>query len=154
MMPDAFPAKKQFKLTKEDYSFLYQYMSQYPTESKFPNYLADSTYHPTYCKFLYYGSDKNEPLDKNLRIFNKVGDAYGFLLDNAYVVDFKNQIEFMVSAVILCNEDEIFNDDLYDYDRIGYPFLKQLGQEIHGYEMKRFKKFPPMLDPLKIKYER
>jgi hypothetical protein len=153
MLPDAFPAKKQFKLTKGDYSFLYQYMSQYPTESKFPNYLADSTYHPTYCKFLYYGSDKNEPLDKNLRIFNKVGDAYGFLLDNAYVVDFKNQIEFMVSAVILCNEDEIFNDDLYDYNRIGYPFLKQLGQEIHGYEMKRFKKFPPILDPLKIKYE-
>jgi len=24
-------------------------------------------------------------------------------LDNAYVVDFENQIEFMVSAVIVCN---------------------------------------------------
>lgn len=53
-------------------------MSQYPTESKFPSYLADSTYHPTYCKFIFYGADKNEPLHKNLRIFNKVGDAYGF----------------------------------------------------------------------------
>ena len=154
MLPEAFTKKKQFNLTKEDYAFLYQYMSQYPTETRYPIYLLDSTFHPTYCKFIYYGADKNEPLHKNLRIFNKVGDAYGFLLDNAYVVDFENQIEFMVSAVILCNEDEIFNDDLYEYDRIGFPFLKQLGQEIHGYEMKRTKKYPPKLDHLKIRYER
>ena len=154
MLPEAFPTKKKFKLTKEDYSFLYQYMSQYPTETRYPNYLMDSTFHSTYCKFIYYGSDKNEPLNKNLRIFNKVGDAYGFLLDNAYVVDFENQIEFMVSAVILCNEDGIFNDDLYDYDRIGFPFLKQLGKEIHAFEMKKPKKYPPKLDHLKIRYER
>ena len=154
MLPEAFPKRKQFSLTQEDYSFLYQYMSQYPTETRYPNYLMDSTFYPTYCKFIYYGANKNEPIHKNLRIFNKVGDAYGFLLDNAYVVDFENQIEFMVSAVILCNEDEIFNDDLYEYDRIGFPFLKQLGQEIHGYEMKRTKKYPPKLDHLKIRYER
>ena len=75
-------------------------------------------------------------------------------MDNAYVADFENQIEFMVSAVILCNEDEIFSDDVYEYDRIGFPFLKQLGQEIHTYEMKRTKKYPPKLDHLKIKYDR
>lgn len=154
MLPEAFPKKKQFNLTQEDYAFLYQYMSQYPTETRYPNYLMDSTFYPTYCKFIFYGANKNEPIHKNLRIFNKVGDAYGFLLDNAYVVDFENQIEFMVSAVILCNEDEIFNDDLYDYDRIGFPFLKQLGQEIHAYELKRPKKYPPKLDHLKINYER
>jgi hypothetical protein len=154
MLPEAFPKKKQFKLTQEDYAFLYQYMSQYPTETRYPNYLMDSTFYPSYCKFIFYGANKNEPIHKNLRIFNKVGDAYGFLLDNAYVVDFENQIEFMVSAVILCNEDEIFNDDLYDYDRIGFPFLKQLGQEIHAYELKRPKKYPPKLDHLKINYER
>ena len=154
MLPEAFPKKKQFNLTQEDYAFLYQYMSQYPTETRYPNYLMDSTFYPTYCKFIFYGANKNEPIHKNLRIFNKVGDAYGFLLDNAYVVDFENQIEFMVSAVILCNEDEIFNDDLYDYDRIGFPFLKQLGREIHAYELKRPKKYPPKLDHLKINYER
>lgn len=154
ILPEAFPIKKQFKLTREDYSFLYKYMSQYPTETRYPNYLMDSTFHSTYCKFIYYGSDTNEPLHKNLRIFNKVGDAYGFLLDNAYVVDFENQIEFLVSAVILCNEDEIFNDDLYDYDRIGFPFLKKLGKEIHAYEMKKPKKYPPKLDHLKIRYDR
>ena len=152
MLPEAFPTKKQFKLTKEDYSFLYQYMSQYPTESKFPNYSADSTYHPTYGKFIYYGSDKHEPVNANIRIFNKVGDAYGFLLDNAYVVDFENRIEFMVSAVILCNEDEIFNDDQYDYDRIGFPFLKELGKEIMHFELNRTKKYLPKLDHMKMKY--
>lgn len=154
MLPKAFPKNKRFNLKASDYSFLYQYMSQYPTETKFPNYSADSTYHPTYGKFIYFGSDKHEPLNVNIRVFNKVGDAYGFLLDNAYVIDYAHKIEFFVSAVILCNEDEIFNDDHYDYDRIGFPFLKELGKEIMHFEMERLKKYPPKLDPFKIRYDR
>jgi hypothetical protein len=138
---------------EDDRQFVLKHMSQLPTETRYPNYALDSTYYDSYCKFLMYGEDK-EPIPANIRIFNKVGDAYGFLLDNAYVADFENQIEFMVSAVILCNEDEIFSDDVYEYDRIGFPFLKQLGQEIHTYEMKRTKKYPPKLDHLKIKYDR
>ena len=108
MLPEAFPKKNQFNLSKEDYQFLYRYMSMYPTESKEPKYTDE---HASYCKFLYYGSEKNAVLNPSIRIFNKVGDAYGFLLDNAYVVDFDKKVEFIVTAVLLCNEDEIFNDE-------------------------------------------
>jgi len=31
-------------------------------------------------------------------VFNKPGWTYGFLTDVAYVVDFKNKVEFMLSA--------------------------------------------------------
>jgi len=109
--------------------------------------------YPAYCKFLYYGSDKQANPHPNVRIFNKVGDAYGFLLDNAYVVDFEKGIEFMVTAVILCNEDEVFNDEKYDYDTIGYPFFKALGQHIYNYESTRKKAYVPRLDYLKFNHE-
>jgi hypothetical protein len=149
MLPEAFPAKNHFNLSKEDYEFLYRYMSMYPTESKEPIYHEEFA---TYCKFLYYGSEKNVPLNPSIRIFNKVGDAYGFLLDNAYVVDFDKKVEFIVTAVLLCNEDEIFNDEKYDYDSIGFPFYKNLGEVIYGYELKRPKKHLPDLSHLRFDY--
>lgn len=152
LFPASFAKKDRFKLSPEDYSFLYRYMSEYPTESKHPNYSADSTIGPAYCKFLYYGGDKNAKINPDVRIFNKVGDAYGFLLDNAYFVDFKHGVEFMLTATIYCNEDEIFNDDKYDYDTIGFPFYKHLGEVIYNYELARKKVNQPKLDYLKFSY--
>ncbi|MEY3956459.1 MAG: hypothetical protein RLZ73_914 [Bacteroidota bacterium] len=149
MLPEAFPKKEQFKLSKEDYQFLYRYMSMYPTESKEPAYPEEFA---TFCKFLYYGSEKNAVLNPSIRIFNKVGDAYGFLLDNAYVVDFDKKVEFIVTAVLLCNEDEIFNDEKYDYDSIGFPFYKNLGEVIYEYELNRPKKHLPDLSHLRFDY--
>jgi hypothetical protein len=123
----------------------------YPTESKEPTYQEEFA---TFCKFLYYGSEKNALLNPSIRIFNKVGDAYGFLLDNAYVVDFDNRVEFIVTAVLLCNEDEIFNDEKYDYDSIGFPFYKNLGEVIYEYELKRPKKHLPDLSHLRFDYSK
>ena len=91
-----------------------------------------------------YGVEKTQP-DPDIRIFNKCGWSYGFLTDAAYVADLRNNIEFMVSAVIYCNSDGILNDDKYDYKEIGYPFLKNLGQTIYEYEMKRKRKRLPDL---------
>jgi hypothetical protein len=152
MFPASFEKRDRFKLTDEDYRFVYRYMSEYPTESQKPGYSADSTIGPAYCKFLYYGGATNAKLNSDVRIFNKVGDAYGFLLDNAYFVDFKNKVEFMVTATIYCNEDEIFNDDKYEYDSVGFPFFKQLGEVIYQHELSRPKKILPNLDYLKFSY--
>jgi hypothetical protein len=112
-----------------------------PRESQYPVY-DPANYQDTYVKFLLYGSEKITT-DPGTRIFNKTGDAYGFMIDAAYIVDFKNKVEFMVSAVIHCNSDGILNDDKYDYDSVGYPFMKHLGQLIYQHELKRNKKYPP-----------
>lgn len=48
-----------------------------PTESKYPAYSLPD-YWPAYCKFLMYGGQKDATINPNMRIFNKVGDAYGF----------------------------------------------------------------------------
>lgn len=153
IFPEAVEAKKRFNLKDEDYKFLYKYMSQMPTESTYPNY-NPTEFYSTYCKFMLYGSGKNDVPNPNIRIFNKVGDAYGFLLDNAYIVDFEKGIEFMISAVLLCNKDEIFNDDKYDYDTIGFPFMKNLGQLLYNHEISRPRKHKPDLSKFKMVYDK
>ncbi len=144
------PAKQRFNLTNEDYDFLLHWMSAHPKESKYPYY--DSTnYLDNYCKFLLYGSEKNTP-PNYIRVFNKVGDAYGFMIDAAYIIDIKNNVEFMLSATINCNTDGIYNDDKYDYETIGFPFMKNLGQTIYNYELNRLRKNIPDLTKFTLRY--
>jgi hypothetical protein len=147
LFPDAFRKKQQFDITEEDYRLVWKYMSMYPAEAGFPPY-DTANYHDAFCKFIYWGSEKG-PLPKNLRIFNKVGDAYGFLTDVAYVVDFDKNIEFMVSATIYCNSDGILNDDNYDYQTIGLPFMKNLGRVLYDFELTRQRKRTPDLSNFK-----
>jgi hypothetical protein len=140
------PLKKRFNLTNEDRQFLLKWMHTLPTESQYPTY-DSSEYWPAYCKFMYMGSEKT-PIPSNIKIFNKVGDAYGFLLDISYIVDPVNKVEFMLSGVIYCNKDGIINDSKYDYETIGYSFYKNMGRLIYEYELKRKKAYLPNFDKI------
>jgi hypothetical protein len=139
-------------LGENDYQLLYQYMSQFPRESGFPAY-DQKEFYDSYVKFFLFGTEKDAEIPGHIRIFNKVGWSYGFLTDVAYVVDLKNQVEFFLSATIYCNEDEILNDDKYDYETIGLPFLERLGQVVYEYELGRKKKHLPDLSRFKIQYD-
>ena len=150
IFPEAVPARQRFNLTPDDYDFVLKYMSMVPRESDYPRY--DTTeYYDTYVKFLMFG-DRQKTMPPHIRIFNKIGNAYGFMIDNAYVVDFENKVEFLLSAVILSNEDEIFNDDKYEYDTVGSPFLVNLGHVIYQHELRRPKKHLPDLNRFKFTY--
>ena len=149
MFPDEVPEAQRFNLTEDDYRFMHKYMSMYPGESDIATYQDASEYPPGYVKFLMYGGNTNSIPD-NIRIFNKVGDAYGFLTDSAYIVDFKNNIEFILSATIFTNDNLTFNDDNYEYDEIGLPFLENLGQSIYAIELKRERPFKPALAELNL----
>jgi hypothetical protein len=152
LFPEAVPEKQRFNLKDEDYQLVLKYMSQFPSETSYP--LLDSSKHwDAYVKFLLYGNEK-AALPRTLRIFNKVGDAYGFLTDVAYVVDFEKNIEYMLSASIYCNSDGILNDDNYDYETVGFPFMKQLGRVIYDYELNRQRTHQPNLVKFKLWYDK
>jgi hypothetical protein len=136
MFPDAVDERMRFKLADDDYTFLYRNMSGYPGESGIPEYADIESYPEGYVKFLVYGGDAPE-IPANIRIFNKVGDAYGFMTDAAYIVDFENGVEFMLAATIFTNANETFNDDTYEYDEIALPFLRHLGKAIYEIELQR-----------------
>jgi beta-lactamase class A len=150
MFPASVKKKNRFNLSDEQYRFVWQYLSQYPTEGNYPPY--DSThYWDAYGKFLYWGGEKGS-LPRNFRSFSKEGDAYGFLIDAAYIVDFDKNVEFLLSAVIYCNQDGILNDDQYDYSSVGLPFMKQLGRLIYEHELKRPRTRQPDLSTFRLDY--
>lgn len=151
LFPEAVPPARRFRLTEDDYRFLRRFMSMTPGESQSPAYDTVTNY-ANYVKFLYYGAEKTQP-DPHIRIFNKVGDAYGFLIDAIYFADFEHGIEFQLSAVIYCNADGILNDDKYDYDELGFPFMKRLGRLIYEYERNRKKAVVPDLSTFRIEYK-
>ena len=142
LFPESMAPERRFDLTDDDYAFLRRYMSEYPGESGIGAY-SDSTIYPEgYVKFLMFGGDELTIPD-SIRVFNKVGDAYGFLTDAAYVVDFENNIEFLLAATIYTNENQTFNDDNYEYGEIGLPFLRNLGQSIYELELARDRENTP-----------
>ncbi|MFH1851223.1 MAG: serine hydrolase [Candidatus Neomarinimicrobiota bacterium] len=150
IFPAAVPPEQRFDLTAADRQLLLRSMSMLPRESRFPRYDAEH-YWDSYVKFFMFGNSK-EPLPENIRIFNKVGEAYGFLIDHAYIVDFANGVEFFLSAVLYVNENEILNDGVYEYDQVGFPFLHELGLAVYEYERVRPRKFAPDLSAFKLDY--
>jgi Beta-lactamase enzyme family len=152
LFPQTVDSRRRFNITEDDRKFVLKYMSQLPTETKYPPYTTDTTYFPAYCKFLMFGDGK-DPIPKPIRIFNKVGDAYGYLIDNAYIVNFDEGVEFMLSAVIHANTDGIYNDGEYEYKTIGFPFMKDLGQLVYRYELDRKRPKKPDLSQFRFQYD-
>jgi hypothetical protein len=152
MFPQSIPEKKRFALKPDDYQFLRQYLSQFPGETNYPKYDADK-YYDSYVKFFFMDSLHHQ-LPKGVRVFNKVGWAYGFLTDASYVVDFKNNVEYMLTATVYVNSDGILNDDKYEFESVGQPFMYQLGQTIYQHELRRKRKYKPDLSEFRIQYEK
>jgi hypothetical protein len=151
MFPKSVPEQQRFQLSKDDYRFLYQYLSQYPSETPDPKY--DTTiFYDSYVKFFFRDSTRRMP--EGLRVFNKVGWAYGFLTDVSYVADFENGVEYMLAATLYVNEDQILNDGKYEYETVGWPFLRQLGAAVYNYERERKRKYRPNLSAFRVAYEK
>lgn len=144
LFPEDVPAEQRFDLDEDDYRFLYRWMSTYPGESGITAYADAAEYPDGYVKFLMFGGDAAE-IPAGIRIFNKVGDAYGFLTDTAYIVDFDNGIEFLLSATVYTNANATFNDGEYEYAELGWPFLRELGQAIYEVELERPREHRPDL---------
>jgi hypothetical protein len=150
LFPRSVAAKKRFALTPADYRFLHRYLSQYPSETPDPLY-DEKKYYDSYVKFFF--RDSSGKMASDLRVFNKVGWSYGFVTDVSYVADYKNKVEFMLAATLYVNSDGVLNDNKYEYDQVGYPFLYQLGQTIYRHELARERKRLPNLEPMRVSYE-
>jgi hypothetical protein len=124
--PEFFKIEQRFNIEIEDYTFLRTCMHTLPRQWKFPEYNPEE-YYDAYVKFFVYG-DTKENIPSHIKIYNKVGYAYGTLTDIAYIQDTLANKEFFLCATLLVNENKIFNDGIYEYDSIGIPFLAELGR--------------------------
>ncbi len=138
------PQKNKFNITNADWQFLVKHLGMFPKESEFPKY-NKKIYYDSFKKYFIYGSTVATINQDTIRIFNIVGQAYGYLVDCAYIINQKTKIEFMLSAVIYCNEKNSFGTGTYEVNTIGMPYLRELSLAIYNLEFNRKKKFEPDL---------
>lgn len=141
IFPNLFETDQQFRVTEDQYDFLYRIMPMPPLGFSYHQDTGHE-YYDSYVKFFYNG-DSHDPISDYIRVFNKVGWAYGTLTDCSYIIDTKNKIEFFLTATILTNENQTFNDGKYEYEEVGLPFFSSLGRSVYQYELQRRRRYIP-----------
>ena len=121
---------KKFNLSKSQNLLIQKLMSSTPFDMGFDK----NIYPNNYNKFFIYG-DKDGMINDN--IFNKVGNAYGYSIDNAYIYKKKSDRHFVLTASIYTNGNNILNDNKYEYHEIGIPFLAEIGRFLTNYNIKQ-----------------
>lgn len=130
IFPEAFKPEEVFDLDSSAREFLLDAMHKTPGDAGYNR----ETFYDSYGKFFIYG-DSKDSIPQTIYIYNKVGYAYGTLTDCAYIEDTKNKISFFITATIMVNKNGIFNDDIYEYETIGIPFLAALGRALYKQEL-------------------
>ena len=121
---------KKFNLSKSQNLLIQKFMSSTPFDMGFDK----NIYPNNYNKFFIYG-DKDGMINDN--IFNKVGNAYGYSIDNAYIYEEKSDRHFVLTASIYTNGNNILNDNKYEYHEIGIPFLAEIGRFLTNYNIRQ-----------------
>lgn len=143
------PEKDKYHITKEDWNFLVKLLGMYPRESDYPRYNS-KTYHDSFKKYFIYGNKVKEINSDSMRVFNVIGYSYGFIVDCAYIVNFKNKTEYMLSSVLYTNKRNSFGSGAYEYEQTGIPFLKELSLELYKREVNRKKEHLPDLSEFNL----
>jgi hypothetical protein len=126
--PELFPQDKRFNISKDDSAFFLNMMKILPREATYNT----EEYYDSYGKFYVFGDGK-EQIPSFIKIYNKVGYAYGYLTDCSYIVNEKTNKKYIITATIHVNNNQIFNDGVYEYDEVGIPFLAELGRQLISY---------------------
>ena len=123
--PDVDLGKPGLPLSDEHRAVLLEAMTQLPRESENPRYdHADD-----WVKFLLPGLRRVVGAE-HLRVANKVGRAYGFSVENAYVEDMSTGRAFFLTAVLYTNPNRTVNDGVYAYADVADPYFVALGEAV------------------------
>lgn len=137
--------KKAVNLTESDYHILLRSMGIFPREADSIKYNPQK-FPDNYMKYFMAIDSGQYRFPENLRIYNKVGMAYGFLTDCSYVTDTLNKVDFFLSASIYVNKNETLNDGQYEYKETALPFFQNLFNGIYRYELLRKKEHISMFE--------
>jgi len=129
--PEIFDSTNTFNLNVEDYDFLRYWMSRFTYEDIGEKFIGDEKFFETYNKFFIHG-DEQSLSNEQIRVYNKIGQAYGTSIDNGLIKNYQDNIEFILTATIYTNKNKVINDNLYEYDDIAVPFLAKLSRSIYS----------------------
>ena len=128
--PEIFDKANTFNLNVEDYDFIRYWMSRFTYEDMGEKFIGDENFFETYNKFFIHG-DEQSVSNEQIRVYNKIGQAYGTSIDNGLIKNYQNNVEFILTSTIYTNKNKVINDNLYEYDDIAEPFLAKLSRAIY-----------------------
>jgi hypothetical protein len=131
-------------LTKDDFKFLKRNMAMVPRLNANPIY-EEEKYPDAYMKYFMNGGTTDK-IPSNIRVFNKLGQYFGWTSDAAYIVDYSSGVEFFLAAVIYTNTKHIAADNETEYKNIATPFMAQLGKAFYEFELNRKKVITPHIE--------
>jgi hypothetical protein len=114
-----------FALSEANRRFLLETAMEHPEDSANPRY-EDKSIVAERFKFLLRGLRRHVREDE-IVYANKIGRAYGFSTENAFVAHEGRGVGFLFAATIYTNRDGILNDDKYEYAEVADPFFEELG---------------------------
>jgi len=126
--PDADCGGRGFALSAADRARVVEAMTAWPRQSTNPAY-DPAEYPDESCKYFLPGLERVLAKGR-LRVANKCGDGYGFLTDNAWIVDAESGRGFFLAATLYANADGILNDDQYEYETVSKPFMADLAEAV------------------------
>lgn len=84
-----------------------------------------------------------QQLPSSCHVMGIMGRGYGFTTDCAYVFDPESGVEFLISAVIYTNANDVFEDGEYEYTQVADPFLGAYALALYNHEIKRPRQVRP-----------
>ena len=129
--PEIFDKANTFNLNVEDYDFIRYWMSRFTYEDIGEKFIGDKNFFETYNKFFIHG-DEQSVSNEQIRVYNKIGQAYGTSIDNGLIKNYQDNVEFILTATIYTNKNKVINDNLYEYDDLAVPFLAKLSRAIYN----------------------
>ncbi len=128
VFPGQFDEEQQWHIRAEDRDFLMKSLREVPSDLRKSQYTETKHYPDNVFKYIVKGD--NNPAYDHVISYSKIGISYGFVTETAYVVDTKRGIEYVLTASIYVNANDVVNDGIYEYEAIARPALAQFGQLI------------------------
>jgi hypothetical protein len=118
-----------FTISNEQRMFLIEKLKQTPRQATNRKIAQNKDFHENYTNYLFFGQE-NTARTSSIEVCNIVGLAYGFMTDVCYCKDTLTGTEFFLSATLYLNESNKFGSGNYEYNKLGFPFLKELGWSV------------------------
>lgn len=126
--PKSVPTQQRWQIPETMRARVLEIMAMMPRDSTDPVY-PEAEYPDGYGRFLML-SDSTARKPDGLQLIGKIGQAYGFMTDVEHITEQGVDLECLLSASLYINADGIFNDDRYEYETLGYPFMAALGRAV------------------------
>jgi hypothetical protein len=121
--------QRKFNIDDDIRIAIYNAMGTYPSEMLSSNYKTENI-PDTYYKFFLDPKSMNTA-HENLRIYNKVGIAGGYISDVSFIEDRRIGLRYFLSGSMHAKKDGIIGNSNYSYYDIGIPAFRKIGELVY-----------------------